>query len=74
MRTNFESGRRFANPLDFQLQLDGWCERVNGRVHRTMGAVPAKRLAEERGAGAGAGRPERVSHGRNGGVRLRRIG
>jgi hypothetical protein len=24
MRTNFEPGRRFANPLDFQLQLDGW--------------------------------------------------
>jgi hypothetical protein len=49
MRTNFEPGRRFANPLDFQLQLDGWCERVNGRVHRTIRAVPAERLAEEHG-------------------------
>jgi transposase len=48
MRTNFEPGRRFANPLDFQLQLDGWCDRVNGRVHRTIRAVPAERLAEER--------------------------
>jgi transposase len=48
MRTNFEPGRRFANPLDFQLQLDGWCDRVNGRVHRTVRAVPAGRLAEER--------------------------
>jgi hypothetical protein len=49
MRSNFEPGRRFANPLDFQLQLDGWCDRVNHRVHRTVRAVPAERLAEERG-------------------------
>jgi transposase len=48
MRTNFEPGRRFANPLDFQLQLDGWCDRVNERVHRTIRAVPAERLLEER--------------------------
>jgi transposase len=47
MRTNFEPGRRFANPQDFQLQLDGWCDRVNGRVHRTVRAVPAERLAQE---------------------------
>jgi transposase len=49
MRTNFESGRRFANPLDFQLQLDGWCDRVNRRVHRTIRAVPAERLLQEQG-------------------------
>lgn len=49
MRTNFEPGRRFANPLDFQLQLDGWCDRVNRRVHRTIRAVPAERLAAEHG-------------------------
>jgi hypothetical protein len=48
MRSNFLPGRRFANPIDFQLQLDGWCERVNRRVHRTIRAVPAGRLAEER--------------------------
>jgi hypothetical protein len=48
MRTNFEPGRRFANPLDFQLQLGGWCERVNQRVHRTLRAVPAERLSQER--------------------------
>jgi hypothetical protein len=48
MRSNFEPGRRFANPLDFQLQLDGWCDRVNRRVHRTVRAVPAERLLEER--------------------------
>src|SRR3954464_13765942 len=47
MRSNFEPGRRFANPLDFQLQFDGWCEKVNARVHRSVRAVPAERLIEE---------------------------
>lgn len=49
MRSNFESGRRFANSTDFQLQLDGWCDRVNRRVHRTIRAVPLDRLGWERG-------------------------
>jgi len=44
MRSNFVPGRRFANPLDFQDQLDRWCDRVNQRVHRTIRAVPAERL------------------------------
>jgi hypothetical protein len=48
MRSNFVPGRRFANPIDFQDQLDGWCDRVNQRVHRTVRAVPAERLVEER--------------------------
>ena len=48
MRTNFEPGRRFANHLDFQDQFDGWCDRVNQRVHRTIRAVPAQRLVDER--------------------------
>jgi hypothetical protein len=48
MRTNFEPGRRFANPLDFQDQLDAWCDRANARVHRTIRAVPSARLVEER--------------------------
>ena len=48
LRSNFEPGRRFANPADFQLQLDGWCERVNRRVHRTIRAVPVERLLWER--------------------------
>jgi transposase len=47
MRTNFEPGRSFANELDYQLQLDEWCERVNARVHRTTRAVVSERLAEE---------------------------
>ena len=48
MRTNFEPGRRFANPLDFQDQFDTWCENANRRVHRTVRAVPVERLVEER--------------------------
>jgi hypothetical protein len=49
MRTNFEPGRRFANELDFQDHFDGWADKANGRVHRTVRAVPAERLAQERG-------------------------
>jgi transposase len=44
---NFEAGRRFANQLDFQAQLDRWCERINRRLHRSTRAVVAERLAEE---------------------------
>jgi transposase len=44
---NFEAGRRFANPLDFQAQLDDWCERANRRKHRTTRAIVAERLAQE---------------------------
>ncbi len=37
----------FANHLDFQDRLDAWTEKANRRVHRTVRAVPAERLAEE---------------------------
>jgi transposase len=49
LETNFEPGRRFANELDFQLQLDAWFERANGRTHKTLRARPIDRLVEERG-------------------------
>lgn len=45
---NFEAGRRFANHLDFQEQLDRWCERVNARKHRSTHEVVTERLASER--------------------------
>jgi hypothetical protein len=48
MRSNFVPGRRFANPTDFQDQLDRWCEKVNQRMHRTIRAVPVERLVQER--------------------------
>ena len=34
--------------LDFQDRLDAWTDKANDRVHRTIRAVPAERLAEER--------------------------
>jgi transposase len=48
MRSNFEPGRVFANHLDFQDRLDAWTDKANGRVHRTVRAVPAERLVAER--------------------------
>ena len=48
LRTNFLPGRRFANELDFQAQLDAWCDKANARAHRTTRAVPAERLVQER--------------------------
>ena len=47
METNFEPGRRFANHLDFQLQLDAWFEKANSRAHRMLRARPVDRLTEE---------------------------
>jgi transposase len=49
MESNFEPGRHFANPLDFQLQLDAWFEKANARTHTTLRARPIDRLAEELG-------------------------
>jgi len=48
LESNFEPGRQFANHLDFQLQLDAWFEKANGRGHRTIRARPVDRLTEER--------------------------
>jgi transposase len=48
LETNFEPGRRFANQLDFQLQLDAWFVKANARTHKTLRARPIDRLAEER--------------------------
>jgi hypothetical protein len=48
IESNFEPGRRFANHLDFQLQLDAWFERANRRTHKTLRCRPVDRLAEER--------------------------
>ena len=48
--SNFEPGRLFANPLDFQLQLDAWFEKANARTHRTLRCRPIDRLAEDRAA------------------------
>jgi transposase len=48
LETNFEPGRRFASAEHYQAELDAWENRVAKRTLRTIGAVPAERLAEER--------------------------
>jgi transposase len=48
--TNFEPGRSFLGPEDFQAQLDAWFDKANRRTHRTLRCRPIDRLAEERGA------------------------
>jgi transposase len=48
LERNFERGRSVANHLDYQLQLDDWFERANGRQHRTLRCRPIDRLLEER--------------------------
>ena len=45
--TNFEPGRSFANPQDFQSQLDAWFWRANARTHRTLRCRPIDRLADD---------------------------
>jgi transposase len=56
--TNFEPGRRFANELDFQDQLDDWFVRVNARTHKTLKARPVDRLADEQLAPLPAAMPD----------------
>ncbi len=48
--TNFEPGRAFVGPEDFQAQLDAWFERANRRTHRSLRCRPVDRLVEERAA------------------------
>ena len=50
LESNFEPGRRFANQLDFQLQLDAWFQKANGRTHRTLGERLLDRLARKKGS------------------------
>ena len=48
LETNFEPGRRFANELDFQLQLDAWFEKANAPHAQDAARAP------DRPAGRGA--------------------
>jgi hypothetical protein len=48
IETSFEPGRRFANHVDYQLQLDEWfTKRANGRVHKTLRCRPVDRLPDD---------------------------
>ena len=72
LEKNFEPRRSFVNHHDFSDQLDSWSEKANGRQHRTTRAVPADRLAHERGLSPlvrraiapGTGRERRLEGGR----------
>lgn len=49
METNFEPGRYFLDPADFQRQLDLWHEqRANCRSHQTLREKPCDRMLIER--------------------------
>ena len=65
LETNFERGRRFANELDFQLQLDAWFEKANARTHKTLRCRPIDRLIDEREVMAAAAgvRPTSIGAG-----------
>jgi hypothetical protein len=41
------AGRRFANEIDFQEQLDAWFAKANARTHKTLRARPVDRLPAE---------------------------
>ncbi len=45
---NFEAGRSFANPLDFQDQLDRWLAKANNRKHRTTKRIISEHFQEEK--------------------------
>ena len=47
IRGNFWNGRVFSSLQDLNGQALQWCNRVNGQVHRTTGAVPFDRLPME---------------------------
>ena len=50
VETNFEPGRRFANELDFQDQLDAWFESAS-TPGRTRRCAPARSTGSPRSAG-----------------------
>lgn len=46
--TSFMPGRTFASPADFNAQLQGWLERANARVVRTIKARPVDLIGHDR--------------------------
>lgn len=50
LETSFLPGRRFADPDDFNAQLEGWLVAANSRVHASTRARPSERIWEDRGS------------------------
>ena len=62
LETSFLPGRVFTGPGNFNLQLQAWLVRANGRQHRTLGCRPDRpapggpgRDADPAAGGAGGG-------------------
>ncbi len=47
VRGNFWNARPFTSLADLNAQALQWCDKVNGRVHRTTGEIPFDRLKLE---------------------------
>jgi transposase len=50
LETSFLPGRTFADPADFNAQLEDWLVRANSRQHRALGCRPIDRLEADRAA------------------------
>jgi transposase len=50
LERSFLPGRTFTGPGDFNHQLQGWLQIVNGRTRRVLGCAPADRIGADRHA------------------------
>jgi transposase len=50
LETSFLPGRVFADPDDFNTQLQGWLAQVNDRRRRALGCAPTDRVGADRAA------------------------
>jgi transposase len=50
LETSFLPGRTFADPDDFNTQLQGWLAQVNDRRRRALGCAPTDRIGADRAA------------------------
>jgi transposase len=50
LETSFLPGRTFTDPGDFNTQLQGWLQTVNGRTRRALGCAPTDRIGADRQA------------------------
>jgi transposase len=48
VQNDFFKGQQFSGLSDLNSKAIGWCNEVNGRVHRTTGTIPRDRLTEEK--------------------------
>jgi len=56
VQNDFYKGLEYSSLADLNSRALAWCDEVNGRVHRTTGAIPKEKLKEE-GLSPIAGKP-----------------